>query len=146
MSQNFSCRSIDNGMPAFLNSSSNMSLFSPTSLLVFKSETTSERTLGIILSTISGMGSISFPLKLLGVLAHPVLLIVLPVPSAGLSRLWGFFWAGCIGLSWLPFVSCDSAGIGQQRSICPYQALRFIWVTFWRISWSCCPLHGCEKK
>ena len=51
------------GMPAFLISSSNASFVSPTSLLVLRSETTRERTLGAILSAISGMGSISFPLK-----------------------------------------------------------------------------------
>ena len=53
------------GMPDFLNSSSNESLLSPTSLLVLRSETTSERTLGAIFSAISGMGSISLPLKYL---------------------------------------------------------------------------------
>ena len=53
------------GMPAFLNSSSKTSFVSPTSLFVLRSETTSERTLGVILSAISGMGSISLPLKYL---------------------------------------------------------------------------------
>ena len=53
------------GMPAFLNSFSKTSLVSPTSLFVLRSETTSERTLGVIFSAISGMGSISLPLKYL---------------------------------------------------------------------------------
>ena len=53
------------GMPAFLNSSSKTSLVSPTSLFVLRSETTSERTLGVIFSAISGMGSISLSLKYL---------------------------------------------------------------------------------
>ena len=121
-----------------------MSLFSPTSLLVFNSETTSERTLGVIFSTISGMGSISFPLKYFAYLGNPVLFIVcwsllLAFPGCGafLGRLYRAILASiCI----LRF-----GGDRQRRPICPYQALRFIWVTLC-ISWSCCPLHGCEKN
>ena len=81
------------GMPAFLIRSSKTSLVSPTSLLVFRSETTRERTLGAILSAISGMGSISFPLKYFA---------NLPTRSASCSSgplCWpfqavGLFWAG----------------------------------------------------
>ena len=51
------------GMPAFLNNSSNVSFFSPTNLLVLRSETTSERILGVNLFSNSGMGRISLPLK-----------------------------------------------------------------------------------
>ena len=86
------------GMPAFLTSSSKMSLLSPTSFFVLRSETTSERILGVNFSTNSGMGSISFPLKYLAYL-----------PTLSLSKsagplCWpfqavGLFWAGCIGLS-----------------------------------------------
>ena len=50
-------------MPTFRNSSSNVSFLSPTNLLVFKSEMTIERILGVSFSTNSGMGRISLPLK-----------------------------------------------------------------------------------
>ena len=81
------------GMPAFLIRSSKTSLVSPTSLFVFRSETTRERTLGAILSAISGMGSISFPLKYFA---------NLPTRSASCSsgplcwpfQIVGLFWAG----------------------------------------------------
>ena len=107
------------GMPAFLNSSSKVSLFSPTSLFVFRSEMTSERILGVNFSTISGMGSISF--KVLCVLAHPVSfkvvrssLLALPRFGTLLSRLYravlvvnGFL---CLSGDW------------KRRPICPYKA------------------------
>ena len=109
------------GMPAFLNSSSKTSLVSPTSLFVLRSETTSERTLGVILSAISGMGSISLPLKYLA---------YLPTPSFSYSSgplCWpfqavGLFWAGWIGLSCISLetsVSCVSPGIGSEGQFDP---------------------------
>ena len=123
-----------------------MSLFSPTSLLVFTSETTSERTLGVYLFHNLRDGQYLVSFKVLRVPAHPVFFIIcrsslLALPGCGafLGRLYRAVLASisilCFGRD------------RQRRPICPYQALSFmvIWVTFLCISWSCCPLHGCDK-
>ncbi len=51
------------GIPAAFKISSNLSFFSPASLLVFMSETIKDRVLGWTASTSSGIGRILFPLK-----------------------------------------------------------------------------------
>ena len=106
------------GMPAFLNSSTKVSLFSPTSLLVFRSETTSERILSVTFSTISGIGSISFPSNYFAYLP------TLSFSKSSGPLCWpfqgvGLFWAGCIGLSWLSLFFCVSAGIGSEGQFAP---------------------------
>ena len=114
------------GMPAFLNSSSKFSLFSPTSLLVFRSETTSERTLGVIFSTISGMGSISLPLKYFAYLPTRSF-SKSSGPLCGPFQAVGLFWAGCIGLSWLSSMSCVAAGIGSEGQYSPIRLSCDLW-------------------
>ena len=128
------------GMPAFLNSSSKVSLFSPTSLLVFRSEMTSKRILGVTLSTISGMGSISFPLKYFAYLSTLSFL-----KSSG-PLCWPFQGVGTF-LGWLyrtvlaVFGVLRGSGDRQRRPICPYKALRCLVSS----GGSRCPLHGCDK-
>ena len=51
------------GIPAAFKISSNLSFFSPASLLVFMSETIKDRVFGWTASTSSGIGRILFPLK-----------------------------------------------------------------------------------
>ena len=82
------------GMPAFFISSSNTSFGSPTSLLVLRSETTRERTLGgnPVCDFRDGQDFVSF--KIFGESAHPVCLVffrssLLAFPGCGafLGRL-----------------------------------------------------------
>ena len=96
------------GMPAFLNSSSNTSLVSPTSLFVLRSETTSERTLGVILSAIA--------FEIFGKSAHPVFLVFFR--SSLLSFPGCVAFLGRLNLAVLGnFGFCCIAGDRQRRPI-----------------------------
>ena len=117
-------------MPALLNSSSKTSLFSPTSLSVLRSETTSERTLGAILSATSGMGSISLSLKYLANLLTRSFSYS-SGPLCWPFQAVGLFWAGLIGLSWFSWetrVSCVSPAIGSDDQFVPIRLVSVLGV------------------
>ena len=103
-------------MPAFLSSSSNISLLSPTSLLVFRSETTREDSWCYFFNDLrDGQYLIAF--KVFSVSAHPVLFIIfrsslLALPGCGafLGRLYRAFLTGVLCV----------CGDRQRRPICPY--------------------------
>ena len=129
------------GMPDFLSSSSKRIFIEPHQPFCFKVRKRPARGLLVLSCQLfPGWANISFPLKYLAVLAPPGLSHGLPVPSAGLSRLWGFFEPAVLGCLGYHLFLGIRRGSANEGSICPYQALCLC-----RISWSCCPLHGCEK-
>ena len=110
-------------MPAFLITSSKVSFLSPTSLLVLRSEMTSERILGSIFLDDFRDGQYLIPFEIFRIFSHPVSLLVFRFPLLALS------WGGAL-LCWLDFWAALAAldvltvsGDRQRRPICPYQAL-----------------------
>ena len=98
------------GMPAFLIRSSKTSLVSPTSLLVFRSETTRERTLGGDLICYLRDGQYFIPLEIFCKSAHPVCLVFLRSPLLafpGCGALLGRLNRATLGCLWFRCVSGD---------------------------------------
>ena len=109
------------GMPAFLNNSSNVSFFSPTNLLVLRSETTSERILGVhfFFQFRDGQNLVAF--EVLRVLLHPIPFVVgrsplLALPRCGALLGW-LYWAV---LSSIQYCSLRISGDRQRWPIRAY--------------------------